>query len=895
MESKNCDVLCTNLLRTLQIFDKLLTEGEGIFCFDVNSNAESSNRHQELRRLMRSLQQYAEKDARLLYVGFLGHFSAGKSSTINTILNNSGVEHSRLTGQHPTDKAVTLITHSCNSNNLIGAYKRGELEVGASNIDAEFLKESVIVDTPGSGDPLVLEEMVRDFLPICDLIVYIFSAAIPLDKTDLPILLKVQKELPFISMRFIVTRADEFRKEIKQPFSSDNYDKPAADRFIGELISRIEASVDSLKVSKENILLIDNITGFNTENLDTFVFNTEFDGSLLSTQLHSHKIDYYHRCTREIKSFFSSYIQQKINDLDLLFSTAKSNHTSFQNSVTIANNRLTESWSKQNQILIQKLSANTDWIANLEECDDISSNILEAEIIKREVDRIRESVRFWANSSADSTCRALEGKFRAFFYGHMADLRSQVVRSQTPDQEHLHPLLIRNPRSDGFFEYDKETPGALSVDLRRIPAKALKIIHDNAELISSNSTRMTSAIEGRRFVMNLRKTIDESIAQLYEMLRGFFDSVHVYRSAIVSLNARQFAERVGLADAMDEVEKAKLPNERQEAWHKSLVERIFSGYQTIFDEAEKKLTRLSEKLNKLKSKAERLNSINISITADKAIDEHFALSDPTKDSKFYEHIQTVVDSFNEASDEHFRNLSKERSDLIEKKRHELKVRLKTIARKRVLHFSTFIFIGFIIGLLGYLVFYLWKEPFNQNWTNVMLAGVGANFITSGIGWISARFSDKSAKSTQDENDNFIQASREITEKLLSNSSAINDFNFIGNLEDSLKTIFSRNWKNVINSVLDEIVAKPLKEPYDTLFELAEDMEACKQEYIQIAKETVSSLSSFYKADEKNLEALSEISAEIREEAILPSFTMFQERMEIFKNKLSELNSLDLAL
>ena len=35
-------------------------------------------------------------------------------------------------------------------------------------MENSVLNQRVVVDTPGTGDPSVLEEMVRDFLPICD-------------------------------------------------------------------------------------------------------------------------------------------------------------------------------------------------------------------------------------------------------------------------------------------------------------------------------------------------------------------------------------------------------------------------------------------------------------------------------------------------------------------------------------------------------------------------------------------------------------------------------------------------------------------------------------------------------------------------------------------------------
>ena len=122
------------------------------------------------------------------------------------------------------------------------------MEVGASLLDVESLKDVVIVDTPGSGDPLVVEEIVRDFLPICDQLSYTFSAASALAVSDLPMLVKIHKDLPFLPVRSVVTRADEFTRDVDARATSANVDNSRIDTFIGELISRIAASVPGLNI-----------------------------------------------------------------------------------------------------------------------------------------------------------------------------------------------------------------------------------------------------------------------------------------------------------------------------------------------------------------------------------------------------------------------------------------------------------------------------------------------------------------------------------------------------------------------------------------------------------------------------------------------------------------------
>ena len=68
----------------------------------------------QLRNIAQSIPELLNQSERIALVGFLGHFSSGKSSLINALLGISPEEHPayrREVGQHPTDTRITLITH----------------------------------------------------------------------------------------------------------------------------------------------------------------------------------------------------------------------------------------------------------------------------------------------------------------------------------------------------------------------------------------------------------------------------------------------------------------------------------------------------------------------------------------------------------------------------------------------------------------------------------------------------------------------------------------------------------------------------------------------------------------------------------------------------------------
>ncbi len=161
----------------------------------IDSSTQSKNYHKYLERLEKSLEQYVNKKRKLFYIGLMGHFSTGKSSTINSLLSLDS-KNERDSDLQPTDTAITLITHIDNDKMLEHvATENQEVPIRSKFIDNELLRNLVIVDTPGSGDPHILNEVVRDFLPICDLILYFFSSTNALDNAD----------LPFIPIKFVIT------------------------------------------------------------------------------------------------------------------------------------------------------------------------------------------------------------------------------------------------------------------------------------------------------------------------------------------------------------------------------------------------------------------------------------------------------------------------------------------------------------------------------------------------------------------------------------------------------------------------------------------------------------------------------------------------------------------
>ena len=269
----------------------------------LDKNAESAKTKENLQRLCRGIEQYIDKEHTIVYVGFAGHFSSGKSSTINSILSLGNTKNERKTGLNPTDTAISLITDSVNSQSLmLMSRETAIVPIRSIFIDSELLQTLVISDTPGSGDPQVINGMIQDFLPICDHILYFISASNPVDEADLPVLRQLSSKLPFIPITFIVTRTDEFRIDKRRDLSTDNIDKAKQDQFLGQLISRIKSLTKTDSITPQDFLFIDNEYQYGMDQLLLKINKWSVDiGSQELLKNHGYKVDYYNKNLNEIE------------------------------------------------------------------------------------------------------------------------------------------------------------------------------------------------------------------------------------------------------------------------------------------------------------------------------------------------------------------------------------------------------------------------------------------------------------------------------------------------------------------------------------------------------------------------------------------------------------------
>jgi predicted GTPase len=258
------DDITQQLGETLKKFLGFFTKDLHKKVLELDTNVKSKEYFEELTRVSNSLEQYIQKDVSLFYVGFLGSYSSGKSSTINSLLHIWNTDKARLVNNNPTDTNITLITNQKNVQNVFTFAKEGAIPIRTNtNFDIEFLDDIVLMDTPGSGDPNIIESIVRDSLPLCDLIIYTLNATAPFTDIDKPFLMAQQNKLKNIPLLFVLTRADEYKINESKKLSIDNFNIEKSKEDLTTIVNRINEAIEISNFNETDFTLIDNKDDFN--------------------------------------------------------------------------------------------------------------------------------------------------------------------------------------------------------------------------------------------------------------------------------------------------------------------------------------------------------------------------------------------------------------------------------------------------------------------------------------------------------------------------------------------------------------------------------------------------------------------------------------------------------
>lgn len=539
-----------NLLKRARLLNAILEEELPGKVLEVQLKKESSDNKEMLNRVIRSLDQYVNKKKDLVYIGLLGHFSSGKSSTINSLLSIADTSDKRDTGLNPTDKVITLITHPENSSSLMLMSREvATVPVRTMFLKLDILKSVVVCDTPGSGDPHIVNEMIQDFLPICDVIFYCVSAANPIDNADLPLLIQKNSKLPFIPLRYIVTRADEFRISKNQSVSNVNVDVAKRDNFLGQLVSRIKEITSASEVLPKDFLFIDNVDHYNIDLLrENIVGQSDTLDSEALIKMHGHKVEYYTAQVDKIFRYYLSQIDEKILQTRAFVKTAEDNIERFDNAIEHNNEKLKILWAKGETLLKEGLASE---IRGLEE---LAVTVPASLMAERQVSQAKRAI----STAIDNFCNGFTGMIVAdvntSIKENLRNLKyhfNESIEKSNIDVEnidHLFPGRLDLSTQHDTIEVDF---GRISDSLKEYDDAAYFVLNNLKFAIRNNLSSIRQHSNKQFLIKALIKNNNEGRDVINGSFDSHFDKIQMYRGAVLTRNTKETIQKLSIGAQLD--------------------------------------------------------------------------------------------------------------------------------------------------------------------------------------------------------------------------------------------------------------------------------------------------------------------------------------------------------
>lgn len=299
------------------------------------------NAWKQLKNSVISIDDIQNSRQGLSFVGVLGHFTSGKSSLINALLEigpNETPGYKRKVGPHPTDVSITLICHQnareILESNAITSINDVNIVHGPS---LPFLDGIVLVDTPGLGNAEAEHELAERFLHLCHVIIITVDAMVPFADTDkdFALLDKAFNRLAGVPKIFAVTKSSAFLTHRQGEYETD-WDEENATAFWREALERMvsDGRFRGLKGHLETIpvYFVDSVDNYKIDELKNGFVPITQDQSQ-KERIFRAKVDYVVDVTREAIGIFEQHLEGRLANLNKLYEEARKRAAVAENSI----------------------------------------------------------------------------------------------------------------------------------------------------------------------------------------------------------------------------------------------------------------------------------------------------------------------------------------------------------------------------------------------------------------------------------------------------------------------------------------------------------------------------------------------------------------------------------
>jgi len=742
---------------------------------------------------------------------------------------------------------------------------QGSVPTRVQTIDNEFLKQIVLVDTPGTGDPHLLEEMARDFLPVCDLVLFFLSAASPLDTTDVPLLSELHRRLPFIPKMFVITRADELRSNFDIPVSGDNFDLAKAAVFVGDLKSRISLLLGPSHDGETEFVLIDNKAEFQTDKLK-HILARRVDPTNLAVRLnlHSHKIRFFQSTAEKLRDYFSTFLDAKLSELNSIVSAAEANIRRYQQVVMISNSNLTKSWFDNNTAIQEILDKASKRIKAF---SDLPHSYLTGKAVADAREKMRSENKQVASATAEQIRKHIEQtgltQIQREFSRAIKDLGAADLDSLLPEDHGISPFTVQ--WSFGEFPIIPSTYLTGKADLFR------KVVRDfvvNAAVeIQLSLQEIQKLTQQGYFVDKCVDIINQAQESLDRDVDLYFQNVRVYRAGVFSMSTKDSIAKLGIGAELDEIEGTFTDGDKEAIQ--------MAARQDLFPESAQKVatltTQLSATSEQIRELIKEVNQFDIEPPG-----SLYSQIEYIRSERLPVFLTQLKTELQRDAVELISELQSRVSGAIGEILKEYEKDVSALVQERRRHYLV---AALVSGFSAVIVFfgYRWlRQPMGQSKLDITLWAVAANLLGDALGLAIVRFRDHFPKTKRQINARHSAILRERVRSLIDQAVKDAQFSTLDNvrLGKRLEDLYLELTEAPKDSWRDQ-----LEERYMVVRGWRAAADQIRNEYFAALRTFAKDCAVYFEDAERNLNRLMLASQAFKEKAIEPSFELLEKTRE----------------
>jgi predicted GTPase len=855
------DDFVVQLNTTLKSFIEFFSNNLPIKVLEIDRNSKSTEYYNQLKRLSNSLEQYTNKNISLFYVGFLGSYSSGKSSTINSLLDLWNTDKERASSNNPTDSFITLLTNEKNQNDVFTFSREGALTIRTNaNFHLNFLNTIVIMDTPGSGDPNIVESIVRDSLPLCDLIIYTLNATAPFTDIDKPFLEAQQKKLNNIPLFFVLTRGDEFRIDNKKDVSNLNFNQKRYEEELQTTILRINSTIEVSNFQKDNFIIIDNRTNFNIDVLKQRIIDFTLNSEENLIVLHNHKLNYFRKEIEEIHKYYQQLVKEKLEKCENFIDQAKSNIEAFTNQIEISKIKYRNLWNTYSEKFNSTYSGTIEsYINNLiKELEKLTYYVLTNEFKSFKNDIIQE-LRRQSSIKAIESVNSFEESATKLILDYRKNL-FDVINYDTFELSEIETKYLER------IELDLKFPLVIRKLFEEYSIKFKSHYNSNYASFQGIYGQFTKSLRKHTPIETLNNTVADYRKDIFEIFETYYDSIKMYNIVVFSFEVRNYIGDLGLAKELEKIESNEINKTKYNLDAEKLLVNKFYEQIELFENEITELNKSNEKYGNSIKSLESFDNKKIIWNDDDYI------SADKMDS-------TPISSFMRDC---FYTLKKK----IQDKLFELKTNIINLRKQRTKRYLRNILISVIIVLIVYIsVVYLKSIQVPNNLFVATILGI----VTSTIATLLTRwfdnFKDNKELLIKDFKNTFYSEISKYIEDYFTDFKKSNI-----EIRNKLESTYFEHWSEVLSNILDTFENKyavPNMDFFDQTQNSLELLKDFKTKYSYFNH----SVQNFLNNHDQNFQVINTIGTDIKNETIQPSFILLKNTQNEIESVKVEIDNL----